>query len=88
MGQFDKFTREQCVARINACRDHIRVLIFRHPAVPLVTRMAGELDYRNELIELRQRLLAIEVIERDALSIELQTKQQELEDARATTHES
>ncbi len=86
MGQFDNYTRAECVRRIKRTSRDIRECISMRRYV-LKPWMQNELAFRNELVELRERIALIEREDRDALSTELQKKQLELEEARATTHE-
>lgn len=82
----DGLTRDMYVRQIKrCCRDIRECKTMQRCSVDPWKR--NELAFRNELVELRTRLLAIEVADRDALAAELQKRQSVLEENRATTHE-
>ena len=87
MVDVSKYTRAQCISEIRELRFAIR---FERGArkdawggEPRHTSMAKELTWRNELIAVCQRLIAIEIQERDALSLELQKATIDAENKRA-----
>lgn len=85
--KFDELTRAECIQYTKIVRGYVSICIKNRGLNP-ADWMAAELEYRNDLIAIRERLLSIEVAERDALSIEVQKQQLELEEARAAAHET
>ena len=82
MGYFARRTRSECVSALNVSRQNVTNCVKNRRHNP-PDWMKAELDYRNEAVEMRKRLLEIEVQERDALSVELQKATLEAEEARA-----
>lgn len=87
MGKFDTMTMRECVARLRDLRPSIREgkAYAASGNASDIAIMRAELKLREEAIELRARLLQIEVEERDACSIALQHATLEAEEARANT---
>ena len=77
-----QLNRKQCIEGINANRTCIKGCL-QLRKLDHAKWMALELRCRNELIALRQRLIEIEAIERDALSLALQRAQLDAENKRA-----
>ena len=82
MADVSKYTRADCVRAVRRYRVDVRNL----EAIRTDDRshfLGAALRRRNEIIAVRQRLLEIEIQERDALSLALQRAQLDAENKRA-----
>ena len=85
MGQFDNMPRRECVVAAADRRHDIHAYRREYSESENLDARREELRLREELVEIWQRLLRIEVEERDACSVALQKATLEAEEARAKT---
>ena len=85
MGQFDNMPRLACAEAAAERHHNIQAYRREYSESENLDARREELRLREELVEIWQRLLRIEVEERDACSVALQKATLEAEEARAKT---